>query len=115
MQKSPDLGAFSIYFRTFNSYNNFCVMTKQQFTFRRIFFAVYLYLIAFSIQSQTYNFTAISVEAGLSQSQVNCIMEDSRGFLWIGTAGGGINQYDGNKFKVYEEKDGLAGNIFNSI
>jgi ligand-binding sensor domain-containing protein/two-component sensor histidine kinase len=69
----------------------------------------------FRLSSQTYHFTAISVEHGLSQSQVNCIMEDSRGFLWIGTAGGGINEYDGNTFKVYDEKDGLAGNIVNTI
>lgn len=90
-------------------------MTKQYITFHRFFLAVFLYLLVFVSRSQTYNFTPISVEAGLSQSQVNCIMEDSRGFLWIGTAGGGVNQYDGNKFKVYEEKDGLAGNIVNAI
>ncbi len=90
-------------------------MKKQQFTFRRAIFAVFLYFITAFGYSQSYNFTAISVEAGLSQSQVNCIMEDSRGFLWVGTAGGGINQFDGNKFRVYEEKDGLAGNIVNAI
>ena len=52
---------------------------------------------------------------GLSQSQVNVIFEDSRGYLWFGTAGGGVCQYDGINFKQYEEKDGLGGPIVTGI
>lgn len=66
-------------------------------------------------KGQTYNFDYYSVNQGLSQSQVNCLFEDSRGFLWCGTAGGGICRFDGKNFKTYNSKDGLVGQIINTI
>ena len=33
----------------------------------------------------------------------------------MGTSGGGINRFDGNNFKVYEQKDGLCSQIISSI
>jgi signal transduction histidine kinase/ligand-binding sensor domain-containing protein len=45
-------------------------------------------------------FEHISVEHGLSQSTVTCILQDSIGFLWFGTQDG-LNRYDGSGFKVY--------------
>ena len=38
---------------------------------------------------------------GLSQSNVRCIAEDHRGYLWIGTLGG-LNRFDGTGFRQYE-------------
>ena len=43
----------------------------------------------------------ISTDDGLSNRNVNCVMEDSYGFLWIGTADG-LNRYDGYEFVVYK-------------
>ena len=48
-------------------------------------------------------FENLSVEHGLSQSNVNAILQDSRGFIWIGTDDG-LNKYDGYTFKVFENK-----------
>jgi len=45
-------------------------------------------------------FEHISVEQGLSQSSVNCILQDTRGFLWFGTEDG-LNRYDGYNFAIY--------------
>ncbi len=45
-------------------------------------------------------FEHISVEQGLSQSSVNCIIQDTRGFIWFGTDDG-LNRYDGYNFSVY--------------
>lgn len=46
-------------------------------------------------------FEQISIEQGLSQSVVNAILQDRRGFLWVGTDDG-LNRYDGYTFKIYK-------------
>lgn len=65
--------------------------------------------------AQTYNFRNYSLDDGLSQSEITCMYEDSRGYLWIGTSGGGLNRFDGKEFKIYEEKDGLCGQIISAV
>ncbi|MGL5888251.1 MAG: two-component regulator propeller domain-containing protein [Bacteroidia bacterium] len=55
------------------------------------------------------------VEHGLSQSNVTDIHQDSHGYLWLGTYGGGLNRFDGVSFREYSLKDGLPGQIINSI
>ena len=46
-------------------------------------------------------FNHIGIEQGLSQSSVNTIFQDRRGFLWFGTQDG-LNRYDGHTFKTYK-------------
>ena len=57
------------------------------------------------LQSQEvrYRFDRLSLENGLSQSTVNCILQDSRGFLWIGTQDG-LNRYDGYGFTIFRNR-----------
>jgi len=45
-------------------------------------------------------FRRLDTRNGLSNSQVNCVFRDSRGFVWIGTAYG-LNRYDGYRVKTY--------------
>jgi PAS domain S-box-containing protein len=45
-------------------------------------------------------FKTISVKDGLSLNSVYSIIQDSQGFIWIGTEDG-LNRYDGYNFKVY--------------
>ena len=49
-------------------------------------------------------FERIGIEQGLSQSSVNSILQDSRGFLWFGTQDG-LNRYDGYTFTVYRPNE----------
>lgn len=42
----------------------------------------------------------IALEEGLSQSQVQCMLQDSRGFAWFGTQHG-LNRYDGYEVKHF--------------
>ena len=65
--------------------------------------------------AQSYNFQFFNVQEGLPQSKVNAIFQDSRGFLWIGTAGGGICKFDGKNFTQYSSKNGIAGDIITDI
>lgn len=55
---------------------------------------------------QLYNTHRVTVEAGLSQSNVTSVIRDSEGFVWIGTEDG-LNLYDGYSIKVFKhhEKD----------
>lgn len=58
---------------------------------------------------QTYYFDNYSVKEGLSQSKVYCILQDSLGYVWMGTTSGASN-FDGLNFTNYTADDGLAQN-----
>ncbi|MCU0286269.1 MAG: PAS domain S-box protein [Acidobacteria bacterium] len=66
-----------------------------------IFLSTFLWPPNISAQNtENIEFDHISIEQGLSQSTVFCIIQDCRGFMWFGTQNG-LNRYDGNTFKVY--------------
>ena len=65
--------------------------------------------------AQQYNFHNYSVKDGISQSQVYCMLQDNRGYLWMGTRGGGITVFDGINFKILTTKEGLPNNNILSI
>jgi ligand-binding sensor domain-containing protein len=46
-------------------------------------------------------FENISVREGLSQNTPNCIFQDSRGLIWVGTEDG-LNKYDGYEFEIFK-------------
>ncbi len=46
-------------------------------------------------------FENISINDGLSQSSVNCILQDSKGLMWFGTEDG-LNRYDGYSFTIFK-------------
>ena len=46
-------------------------------------------------------FNTLSVQGGLSHSTVNCILQDSHGFMWFGTDDG-LNRYDGHDVTGYK-------------
>jgi len=50
---------------------------------------------------QHLRFETISLEQGLSQSTVFCMLQDSQGFMWFGTEDG-LNKYDGYNFTIYK-------------
>jgi ligand-binding sensor domain-containing protein/signal transduction histidine kinase/DNA-binding response OmpR family regulator len=42
-----------------------------------------------------------SIEQGLSQSSVFSIYQDSKGYIWFGTRGGGLNRFNGYTFDTF--------------
>src|SRR4051812_37702646 len=56
-------------------------------------------LVSFS-QNQNLKFDHLDITSGLSQNNVICVLQDSRGFMWLGTRDG-LNKYDGYKFTLY--------------
>jgi signal transduction histidine kinase len=61
--------------------------------------------------SQDYSIKNYSVEDGLPHSRVVVLSEDSKGYLWIGTYGGGISRFDGRKFESFDESNGLISSV----
>ncbi len=56
--------------------------------------------------SQEYSFRRYTPADGLAADDVHDIMQDSYGFLWIGT-GNGLSRFDGKTFKNYAYTEGL--------
>jgi signal transduction histidine kinase/ligand-binding sensor domain-containing protein/CheY-like chemotaxis protein len=65
-----------------------------------ISFILFLPLIILS-NNLNIKFERISIDQGLSQSNVYDILQDSQGFMWFGTEDG-LNKYDGYDFTVYK-------------
>jgi signal transduction histidine kinase/ligand-binding sensor domain-containing protein/CheY-like chemotaxis protein len=70
---------------------------------------VFLLLLAFyhtalPQKQHQFQFGHLGTESGLSQSNVICIFQGSRGFMWFGTREG-LNKYDGYSFTVYKNDD----------
>jgi signal transduction histidine kinase/ligand-binding sensor domain-containing protein len=72
-----------------------------------------LLLLPFYLGAQQDNFVLRNYNAahGVPQSQINGMIEDENGYLWLATYGGGVARFDGQNFKVYTTLDGLLNNI----
>ncbi|MGC1204282.1 MAG: two-component regulator propeller domain-containing protein [Flavobacteriaceae bacterium] len=64
-------------------------------------------------QTQTYQFTHLSNNDGLSQSSVIAIHQDNLGQIWIGTRDG-LNKYDGNIFTIYRNESSNPNSLSNN-
>ncbi len=73
----------------------------------------HIHLPTVSPRSAPLQFQRLSLDKGLSQSSVHAILQDSKGFLWVGTQEG-LNKYDGYKFTVYRAKSGDSTMLSNS-
>ncbi len=67
----------------------------------------------FSGYSQQYEFTNYSINNGLSQSVVNCIFQDSRDYIWIGTQNG-LCRFNGESFEVFSYNPADSKSISNN-
>ncbi|MBX2873764.1 MAG: hypothetical protein KTR30_16735 [Saprospiraceae bacterium] len=57
----------------------------------------------------------LDVDQGMKASLVTDILQDQRGYLWVGTDGGGISRYDGNSFTHFTTESGLSNNSVNDL
>ena len=83
---------------------------------------LYLAMLLFSVSSRSQpsaiRFKVISREQGLSNSTVQAIIQDNKGFMWFGTAEG-LNRYDGYNTSVYlsnpTDTSSLTGNYISCL
>lgn len=86
---------------------------------KRVCCCYLLMFFAFQAFSQTavekVKFSKPDPAANLSNSRVTCILQDSDGFLWVGTEDG-LNRFDGYEFKVYRNDPADSASLIkNSI
>ncbi len=89
---------------------------------KSIVFGILLLVFAFPLAAQAQEpptrFERISIEQGLSQVTIYCILQDSRGLMWFGTEDG-LNKYDGYTFTVYkrdpQDPHSLSANTIRAI
>ena len=65
-------------------------------------------LLTYTVQAQLtdylVSYSHLSIEDGLSQNFAYSIIQDSEGYVWLGTKGG-LNRYDGYHFKIYSPQE----------
>ena len=79
---------------------------------------IFIFVLGFfliPLHGQQSDFVNYSVGEGLAQSQVFHLFEDSRGFIWMGTQGGGVSRFDGRGFTNFSTRSGLPNNYINQI
>jgi ligand-binding sensor domain-containing protein/two-component sensor histidine kinase len=63
-------------------------------------------------------FEKITVQNGLSNNKVTCMVQDKRGFIWIGT-NDGLNRFDGSNFLIFRNRPAdntsISGNIITDL
>lgn len=91
-----------------------------------LFHALYFFWLLFAMlfspvlvgQNTGLSFDHLDISNGLSQSSVNCMLQDKAGFLWLGTQDG-LNRYDGVSFRVFKnnrkDSTSLSNNFIQAL
>jgi ligand-binding sensor domain-containing protein/serine phosphatase RsbU (regulator of sigma subunit) len=77
---------------------------------KKLLFIFFCVVTLGQLKAQDYNFKHYGQKQGLANANIKCIFQDSYGFLWFATQGGGISKFDGKSFTNYDKQDGLVGN-----
>ncbi len=68
--------------------------------------------------AKTLHFKKLTIDDGLTTSEIRSTVQDNQGYIWIGTASG-LNRYDGSSVKQYLndslEKNTLSNNSVNDL
>jgi ligand-binding sensor domain-containing protein len=67
------------------------------------------------LHAQQYHLKNYSIDDGLAGISVTSLLQDSRGYVWIGTEDGGISRFDGKTFVNYTKRDGVGDNSINCL
>lgn len=77
-----------------------------------------LFFLPVSAQDNSVHFTRLGIAQGLPQSTVHCILQDSKGFIWIGTENG-LCRYSDDEIKIFRysktNKSAISSNFVYSL
>jgi ligand-binding sensor domain-containing protein/signal transduction histidine kinase len=76
------------------------------------------FLFTFDTNGQQKQFRKYSVEDGLSNNTVSCLLQDKKGYIWVGTRDG-LNRFDGYYFKNFQhignDSHSMGGDFVHAI
>jgi sensor histidine kinase YesM len=75
---------------------------------------LWLILCPFFAMAQTFRLTQLTTHDGLPIDNVYAAAQDDNGFIWFGTDFG-IARYDGNRFTVYDKKNGMENKAVTDV
>ena len=79
----------------------------------RLLSLILFFTLCFQVSAQG-DFERLTTLDGLSQNDVYFIFQDSKGFMWFGTADG-LNRYDGLSFTTYQRTSLMDHPILSNI
>jgi ligand-binding sensor domain-containing protein/serine phosphatase RsbU (regulator of sigma subunit) len=74
----------------------------------------YLVLSGLPVSAQNYFFDNYGIKQGLSEQKVYKLLQDSKDYIWLGTANG-LSRFDGKKFENFTSRDNLSSGGIVSI
>jgi ligand-binding sensor domain-containing protein/signal transduction histidine kinase len=93
-----------------------CFQMKRFYFFILFFHVICLFPNSISnVYAQPVNlhFKHLTPDDGLSSSSIECIIQDYKGFVWIGTYDG-LNRYDGFSFSVYKNNPADSASLIDN-
>lgn len=90
-------------------------MSSRKTISRRVNLFTWLFLsVCIPVSGQKYFFDNYGINDGLSTQKVYTLLQDSRDYIWLGTANG-VSRFDGSKFENFTTRDSLAPGGVRSI
>ena len=90
----------------------------KYFKINRLLLIALFFLFSFDTNGQQKQFRKYSVEDGLSNNTVSSLLQDKKGYIWIGTRDG-LNRFDGYNFKKFQlvanDSNSLGGDFVHAI
>jgi len=97
---------------------HYYIISTDRMVLSKYQFAIWLILLLFSYHIKSYStefrFRHITSEQGLPYQEVEALLQDSKGYIWIGTRCG-LSRYDGYSLTNYFHRDGHATSLINNF
>jgi ligand-binding sensor domain-containing protein/signal transduction histidine kinase/DNA-binding response OmpR family regulator len=103
-----------------------CRIKEEVQVIKTILLLLFVSVFSFTIVSETYSqnktnflsFDYFSQESGLPNNQIQCIYQDKKGWIWLGTSQG-LSRFDGYRFEKFinspNDSASLSGNLVRAI
>ena len=92
---------------------SFINLIKHQANFF-VWLMLFMSVLVLPVEAQNYFFDNYSIKQGLSEQKVYKLLQDSKDYIWLGTANG-LSRFDGKKFENFTSRNNLAPGGVKSI